>query len=153
MLHRPTTLSAYDSSAPPTTRASDTDRNIVLTILGTALANGRLDQAERDDRSSAALAAQTLAELASVTSDLPEADDRAREVRRARRRAATLKKWIKCWRIWAQVALCTNAFWAADSLARKELTAYWPAYMLGTWAAVLLACMLSTLKNVQRSRL
>jgi Domain of unknown function (DUF1707)/Cell wall-active antibiotics response 4TMS YvqF len=51
-------------------RASDTDRELVLALLGDAMADGRLTAAEHADRAGLACAARTLGELASLTSDL-----------------------------------------------------------------------------------
>jgi DUF1707 SHOCT-like domain len=53
-------------------RASDDDRDAVLRALERHTAVGRLSLDEFDQRSTAALAAVTLDELAALTSDLPE---------------------------------------------------------------------------------
>ena len=54
-------------------RASDGDRDRVLVRLHTAYAEGRLTEAELDERIDHALAARTQADLAEVSSDLPDA--------------------------------------------------------------------------------
>jgi hypothetical protein len=54
-------------------RASDGDRDRVLVRLHTAYAEGRLTEAELDERIDLALAARTEADLAEVSSDLPGA--------------------------------------------------------------------------------
>jgi Domain of unknown function (DUF1707) len=54
-------------------RASDGDRDRVLVRLHTAYAEGRLTEAELDERIDLALAARTEADLAAVSSDLPAA--------------------------------------------------------------------------------
>ncbi|MEU9024120.1 DUF1707 domain-containing protein [Actinomadura sp. NPDC048394] len=54
-------------------RASDGDRDRVLVRLHTAYAEGRLTEAELDERIDLALAARTEADLAEVSSDLPAA--------------------------------------------------------------------------------
>jgi Domain of unknown function (DUF1707) len=65
----------------PALRASDDDRDTVLQALQGHLAAGRLDLDEFDQRSTAALAAVTLPELAALTVDLPElAGEPARSV-------------------------------------------------------------------------
>ena len=56
----------------PALRASDDDRDTVLQALQRHLAAGRLDLVEFDQRSTAALTAVTLPELAALTVDLPE---------------------------------------------------------------------------------
>lgn len=54
-------------------RASDGDRDRVLVRLHTAYAEGRLTEAELDERIDHALAARTQADLAELSSDLPDA--------------------------------------------------------------------------------
>jgi hypothetical protein len=56
-------------------RASDDDRDAVLRALERHTAAGRLTLDEFDQRSTAALDAVTLDELAGLTSDLPELAD------------------------------------------------------------------------------
>lgn len=52
-------------------RASDADRDRTVEVLAAASAEGRLAPEEYSQRSEAALTARTLAELASLTADLP----------------------------------------------------------------------------------
>ncbi len=52
------------------TRASDADRDLCLNEIESAFADGRIDDAEREARTQAALQAKTLDELAQLTSDL-----------------------------------------------------------------------------------
>lgn len=52
-------------------RASDSDREKVVQILGAAYTEGRLGLDEFDDRTTAAYAAKTWGELRELTSDLP----------------------------------------------------------------------------------
>lgn len=53
-------------------RASDADRDRVMSTLGDALAEGRLTPEEHSERMDAVYRAKTLGELAPVTKDLPE---------------------------------------------------------------------------------
>jgi hypothetical protein len=55
-----------------TFRASDADRECVVTILRESFAEGRLDLDEFDDRISAAYAARTWGDLLDLTADLPK---------------------------------------------------------------------------------
>jgi Domain of unknown function (DUF1707)/Cell wall-active antibiotics response 4TMS YvqF len=55
---------------PHDLRASDADRDLVISLLGEAAGDGRLTLAEHAERSEQALAARTLGELAKLTSDL-----------------------------------------------------------------------------------
>ena len=59
-----------DPSSSPSLRASDKDRNRVIELLRAAVADGRLDPAEFDQRLDAALAARTIDALAPLTADL-----------------------------------------------------------------------------------
>ena len=51
-------------------RASDADREVVHGVLADAFADGRLDRAEYDERSSALLSTRTLGELPPLVADL-----------------------------------------------------------------------------------
>jgi Domain of unknown function (DUF1707)/Cell wall-active antibiotics response 4TMS YvqF len=55
---------------PQDLRASDADRDLVISLLSEAAGDGRLTLAEHAERSERALEARTLGELASLTSDL-----------------------------------------------------------------------------------
>lgn len=55
---------------PRELRASDADRDRVVAMLREAMADGRLDLAEHDERVSAALSARTLGDLVGLTTDL-----------------------------------------------------------------------------------
>ena len=59
-----------DPPSSPALRASDADRDRVIDLLRSALADGRLDPAEFDERLDAALAARTFDALAPLTADL-----------------------------------------------------------------------------------
>jgi Domain of unknown function (DUF1707) len=59
----------------PALRASDDDRDAVLRALERHTATGRLNLDEFDQRSTAALTAVTLDDLAALTADLPELPD------------------------------------------------------------------------------
>ena len=59
-----------DPPSSPGLRASDADRDRVIELLRAAVADGRLDQAEFDERLDAALAARTIDALAPLTADL-----------------------------------------------------------------------------------
>jgi hypothetical protein len=63
---------AHDPREPAAAplRASDADREVIHGVLAEAFADGRLDRAEYDERSSAVLGARTLGELPALVSDL-----------------------------------------------------------------------------------
>src|SRR6266480_734153 len=56
--------------SPRDLRASDTDRDRVLTMLAEAMSDGRLTADEHAERVQRAIAARTLGELAELTADL-----------------------------------------------------------------------------------
>jgi hypothetical protein len=59
-----------DPPGSPGLRASDADRDRVIELLRAAVADGRLDPVEFDERLDAALAARTIDALAPLTADL-----------------------------------------------------------------------------------
>ena len=59
-----------DPSSSPALRASDADRDRVTELLRAAVADGRLDPSEFDQRRDAALTARTIDALAPLTADL-----------------------------------------------------------------------------------
>jgi hypothetical protein len=67
-------------------RVSDAERQAVADRLGQHFADGRLDQAEFDDRVGRAMGAKTRADLSGLFSDLPEAGAPAVTDRPFRRR-------------------------------------------------------------------
>jgi hypothetical protein len=59
-----------DPPSAPGLRASDADRDLVIELLRAAVADGRLDPVEFDERLDAALGARTIDTLAQLTADL-----------------------------------------------------------------------------------
>ncbi|MGY1639896.1 DUF1707 domain-containing protein [Geodermatophilus sp. SYSU D00703] len=66
-----TTDAAPDPGQPPAVRASDADREAVVSRLQKALAEGRIDLHEFGDRVEGAYAAVTTADLGRLVADLP----------------------------------------------------------------------------------
>jgi hypothetical protein len=64
---------AQAASVEPAVRASDAERDQTAEALRVAYAEGRLTRAELDERTGAAYAAKTRADLSGLTSDLPGA--------------------------------------------------------------------------------
>jgi hypothetical protein len=60
----------YSRPGPHELRASDADRELVITLLSEAAGDGRLSLSEHAERSERALSARTLGELVRLTSDL-----------------------------------------------------------------------------------
>ncbi|MFI7642547.1 DUF1707 domain-containing protein [Nonomuraea sp. NPDC049400] len=63
-------VQGLEKSSPPALRASDADRDRVTELLRTAVADGRLDLVEFDERLDAALPARTIDALAPLVTDL-----------------------------------------------------------------------------------
>jgi uncharacterized protein DUF1707 len=62
----------------PAVRASDAEREQAVALLQRNFADGRLTQAELEERAGAAYAAQTRAQLRDLTADLPAAQQQPR---------------------------------------------------------------------------
>jgi hypothetical protein len=75
---RELTMNTMPGYAAPPLRASDADRDAVLSQLSESFQVGRLTADEFDERSSEALAARTVADLATLTADLPPVLKQAR---------------------------------------------------------------------------
>jgi hypothetical protein len=65
---------ALTQPAGLTVRASDAEREQTVALLQRSFADGRLTQAELEERASAAYAARTRAQLRDLTADLPDAE-------------------------------------------------------------------------------
>jgi len=62
---------ATSQHAGPAVRASDAEREHTVALLRHGFTDGRLTQAELEERAAAAYAARTTAELSDLTADLP----------------------------------------------------------------------------------
>ena len=109
-------------------RASHADRDDVVEVLQVAAGDGRLTAEELDERVEAALTARTLAELATLTADLPavQAPVKARDVVRISQQGASVTRgdaWVVPRRLeiaseWGDVTLdFTRAVILHDTLA------------------------------------
>lgn len=82
---QPATNSPIEESAPQPklrrTRASDTDRDTVVSALSDALSRGQLTALEFDDRHSQALKAMYIDQLPELIEDIPEADEIEQDLR------------------------------------------------------------------------
>jgi uncharacterized membrane protein len=139
----PWTQFTQDPRRPDSTalRASDRDRDVVLTVLGESYAEGRLTKEEYDERADRTVGSRTLGELVPLLVDLvpaspprtpPTAVDEAaaRAVRHwqvERRKAVTLFVVVSliCWAVFVPTGLLSGHF-------------PWPLWvMLGTGINVL----------------
>lgn len=132
-------------------RVSDADRGAVAELLGQHYAEGRLDQAEFDERVSRTMAAKTRGDLTGLFDDLPDTDsageagpegpgDRAVPYRTGRRRGGILRPLL----LLALVLICANVAWhAATSL-----------FFVGplVWAFAIVAVLLLVQKSRRHDR-
>jgi hypothetical protein len=118
-------------------RASDRDRDVVLTVLGESYAEGRLTREEHDERSDRTIASRTLGELVPLVVDLvPASVPRARQAGSQDLAARAQQHW------WAEVRKALVTFllptlicWAVYVLTGgwRDGVTPWPAWvMLGT---------------------
>jgi hypothetical protein len=136
------------SPAYASMRAADADRDVVLRALGEAYAEGRLDAAEFDERSSAVQKARTLGELPAFLADLvpppnvaphpPTALSSMRPLTPERVEAEAVARWEKSRReaftMWVFVSVVCWVIYLATSFPGHP----WPVYpMVGTSLPVL----------------
>jgi hypothetical protein len=102
-------------------RASDAERDRVVDTLREHAAEGRLTVEELDERSAAALAARTRADLAGLTSDLPRA-------RRPRAPGAAQREFRDHLRSYLAVMALLVAIWALTGMGY-----FWPIWPALGW--------------------
>ena len=138
-------------------RASDADRQAVITYLRTALDEGRLKMDEYLDRMGQATEAATYGELTPLYADLPgttpiawkppvapppAAAEPAAAVRR--HGFAGLPAPLRAvWRVWAGVVSINLVVWVLVCATAGQLIYPWPIWVAGPWGAVLLFISLS----------
>jgi hypothetical protein len=106
---------AITEQAGQAIRASDGERDQVVALLQRDFADGRLTQAELEERVGAALAARTRDQLQALTADLPGADVQPE------RRAVVLEPWLLCLLLF----LCPPAGVACWLLSRRGVGGGW----------------------------
>jgi uncharacterized protein DUF1707 len=118
-------------------RASDAERDQVVALLQRDFADGRLTQAELEERVGAALAARTRIQLRALTADLPGADLPGADVRPARP-AMALDPWL----LVLLLCLCPPAGVAYWLLARRGIGGGWLSHRqlagIPNWAWILI---------------
>jgi uncharacterized protein DUF1707 len=133
-------------------RVSDAERNAVAELLGQHYADGRLDQAEFDDRIARTMAAKTRGDLAGLFDDLPETGPSgagpagpggpadAGPVRGPRRRGGIARPLL----LLLLVFICANFAWHAFT---ASLFFVQPL----VWAFVIVAVVLLVNRSARRS--
>lgn len=112
-------------------RVSDADRERVCGLLREAFAEGRLTTEEFHERTAAALAAKTEADLVPLTADLPAPAPAAPVVRSPYRRELR-----SLWTAWASMAVLLNAVWLLTMITSSHCVPYWPIWPLGITGAL-----------------
>lgn len=127
---------------PDELRAGDADRDRVAERLREALAEGRLDAAEFQDRLDACYHARTLGELVPLTGDLPPGDfyptprplAPEHPASGAVEPAGAGSHLIAQLSLWGAVFAIANVVW----ILRDSSGGYWPGWLF-IWLAVLIA--------------
>ncbi len=128
---------ASNHQAGQAIRASDGERDQVVAQLQRDFADGRLTQAEFEDRVGAALAARTRDQLHALTADLPGAGIRPA------RPAIALEVWLLC-----LLVLCPPAGVACWLLSRRGRGGGWLSRRqlagIPNWAWILIIAAVAT---------
>ena len=136
--------------ADATMRVSDAERAEVADQLAQHYGDGRLDQAELDERLGRAMGAKTQADLAGITADLPHLDPRAgsRPATRAYPPAPRSRSGRPRSRLLPVVLLIVLGFvaWHAVTPFFWAPFWHWPGLWFGSawwlWVALLVFCWL-----------
>jgi Domain of unknown function (DUF1707) len=135
----------------PHLRAADSDRIAVASVLGEHMAAGRLTLAEYDERVTRAYAAKTYGELAELTTDLPKLPNPATAAQPATSAGrpspaargacgpAYRGSAAEAWRAWVTTTWIIMTIWLLGALGSGGFHHFWPIWVIGPWAAVLLA--------------
>jgi hypothetical protein len=120
-------------------RAADGDRQTVADKLRVALEEGRLDLHEYDERLQQAYGAKTYGELDVLLTDLPAVAPAVPLPAWDEHSEHLTAQWLmSVWSGWFPTAATLSAIWLVSSFAAGTPTYYWPAWIVGPWAAVLL---------------
>ncbi|MFC7330129.1 DUF1707 SHOCT-like domain-containing protein [Marinactinospora rubrisoli] len=117
-------------------RASDADRDAVAARLADALAEGRLDLSEYDDRLHHAMRSKTMGELRALTADLPEPAPAPEEsvaltdLGRAPSGPGRQNR-LEPWRGLAGLTVILVGIWGVTSVIAGQLLPFWPLWPLG----------------------
>ncbi|MFI5779384.1 DUF1707 domain-containing protein [Nocardia sp. NPDC051570] len=110
-------------------RASDADREKIVTRLRLAMDEGRLSLHEFDDRVRQVYAARTYGELRPVLSDLPA----LRDAERRPKRSGVMPTWVYImWTPWVFVNILCVLIWLATGAGY-----FWPFWVEVPWGLAL----------------
>src|SRR5215475_4016954 len=154
---------------PDRIRAGNADRERVVQRLNDALAEGRLDVHELDERVAAAYAAKTLGELRPLLVDLPADPTGQRQPaevpagpsaptaqhvsKPGQPRGKLARQALRAhFRTWLAVVLINGVIWAVVCIGSRDWVYFWPIWVAGPWGAVLLAQALTWRAGEDRRR-
>ncbi len=131
----------------PEQRAGDLDRDRVAALLREALAEGRLDIDELNQRLDATYRAKTFGELAVLTSDLPAPSVPApapapRPVVEPPQPQSDRRELAAAWTAWAVAVSINVVIWLLVSFSAGGAVYFWPMWVAGPWGAVLVVLSL-----------
>ncbi|WNM42629.1 DUF1707 domain-containing protein [Micromonospora halotolerans] len=131
-------------------RAADADREATAERLRVALEEGRLGLHEYDERLVRAYGAKTYADLDAVVADLPGPAPAQRSAvvpapptpspvtgDGGPVAGAARSRLLGLWTPWLRVAGIMVPIWVLVSIGSRDLTHFWPAWVLGPWGALL----------------
>jgi hypothetical protein len=135
-------------------RAADGDRERYAERVRDALAEGRLELGEMDERLQQVYRAKTFGELDQLVADLPGpvAPQRSQlapvttpaKVPASRHEEnPKLAGWLTfLWRLWLVTVMVNLVIWFVASLASSQVLYFWPIWVAGPWGAVNVALMI-----------
>jgi hypothetical protein len=124
---------------PEDMRAGHADREKVLDRLRRAHVEGRLDDAEFDERITATLAARTYGELAELTVDLPPVPAPGAVDLSVPDPDGEFRSGVAAW---GAASVTTMVIWAIISVASGTAIYPWFLWVAGPWGIVLLVTWL-----------
>lgn len=128
----------------PDLRAGDAERDATISMLREAFAEGRLDQAEFDDRLGQAHIAKTYGELSQLTADLPRPAP-STMVATPQSDAEKEKRDMKsAWAAWLGVGVLVNIIWFGTWMGDGPAPYYWPIWVIGPWGGGMLIWTLTS---------
>lgn len=123
-----------DKQVPPELmRAGDVDRDAVAERLGYAFQEGRLNLEEYQERLDLTMRAKVMADLASLTRDLPAPPERTFTSAPAEQADAhpTWRERLEPWRGLAAVSMILVGIWGITSVITGMLLPFWPLVPIG----------------------
>jgi hypothetical protein len=128
-------MSGLPERPDPQLRIGNTEREAVVEHLSAALADGRLELAEYDDRVQQVYTAKTGADLVPLTADLPAPPPPAAPKPSLRSRFAL----GPAEQGWLAMSVMLTAIWLLSFLRDGDPAGFWPMWPIGVTAAGLLA--------------